>query len=340
MKRSPNLILFLISSFFSFLCFELYLQEKDTGWGNAPLESSKILHHAHPKNYRYKFYMVGESEESNHLVYYNSDGLRADTQNLKKKNDDNKIAFMGDSFTEAGQVSYAQSFPGIVDYNSDAIVKNYGVSSYSPILYLLQWRKEVKDFAPDHVILQLYQNDIGDDLYYWDRSIKDEEGNILAVPGRDATLMRKILRKSYTLRFFRKLYIQLKWRYHNDEKNIYNVGGFIEPVIKVTPLSYNTVLELKNEVEISGAQFTLMVIPSKFNAQTKNIRNKKEEFSDQWKVFCENENINFIDLVKTFRNNVKIDSISKSPFFEYDIHLNSFGHSIIGNELINYLQID
>ena len=42
---------------------------------------------------------------------------------------------MGDSFTEAGQVAYANSFVGLLDASAKGVatVKNYGVSSYSPL---------------------------------------------------------------------------------------------------------------------------------------------------------------------------------------------------------------
>ena len=68
---------------------------------------------------------------------------------------------MGDSFIEATQVSYPDSFVGrLAKYGSArTVVRNFGVTSYSPIFYVLQWRHHVKRFRPTHVFVLLFSND-------------------------------------------------------------------------------------------------------------------------------------------------------------------------------------
>ena len=67
---------------------------------------------------------------------------------------------MGDGFTEANSVSWAQSFVGLIESkNSNLSVRNFGVASYSPVIFLVQMNNEVKSFQPTDVVVQIFEND-------------------------------------------------------------------------------------------------------------------------------------------------------------------------------------
>ncbi|MGB5708291.1 MAG: SGNH/GDSL hydrolase family protein [Arenicellales bacterium] len=159
-----------------------------------------------------------------------------------------RIAFLGDSFTEAVQVAYENSFVGLLDKNSDCAVRNYGTSSYSPIFYLLQWRQAVRSFEPSLVILQLYSNDIYSDQMYSKNSRKNEKGEVIAIPGHSGGWVTKQLRKSYLARLIRKTQLQLQWIYENWGKVQVVTGGVVEENSDISELSAELVKKLANEV--------------------------------------------------------------------------------------------
>ena len=60
-------------------------------------------------------------------------------------------------------------------------VENYRTSSYSPALYLLQWRTRIRDRAPTHVFLMLFGNDIRNDEEMTAIAELDTSGDIVTL---------------------------------------------------------------------------------------------------------------------------------------------------------------
>jgi len=123
---------------------ELVLRVLDFGPGHAPLDPDRLLHHVHPKSYSY-FAYSRTGEYDGFRVHYDADGWRvaAPTKPAKVR-PGCRIAFMGDSFTEAGQVPFEDSFVGLLATLTGCEVTNYGVASYSPIFYDIQWNTFVR----------------------------------------------------------------------------------------------------------------------------------------------------------------------------------------------------
>ena len=334
MKNSSNYILLLASIFICVIIFEITLRFLGIGYNNNPLISSKILHHVHPKNYSFQAYLVDEPDVS-HKIYYDENGLSSTPTNSVKKNIIKRIALMGDSFTEAIQVPYENSFCGILNNNPNNLVKNFGVSSYSPIFYLIQWNTIVRKFNPTHVIIQLYDNDVSSDERFFELAKKDSSGNLISIPGPDPNNIVRLARKSYFLRFCKKVVNTISWIYNNHGKEKHIAGGYVEEDISLSKATKENLIKIKNAIELDNAQLIIMVIPSKFNLKDESISKKKNEFSDEVKLFCEENQINFLDLVKLF-NQDKI-STKINSFFNNDIHFNKHGHSIVGNALLSYL---
>jgi len=211
-------------------------------------------------------------------------------------------------------------------------VKNFGVSQYSPIMYLLQWDTIEGSFNPSHVFVQLYSNDTSEDERYYAMAVKDDNGHLIAVPGPGTDWIRVQLRKSYLVRFVRKLQLQLKWMYENSKADGINiVSGIVEENPSITELSASLVKKLKNKVTLSGSNFTLLVVPSKYRSVTGKYDHNVMEFSDKWKHFSDENEIEFVDLTKEFKreslNGVKL-------FFDKDIHFNENGHTTVANVIV------
>jgi len=238
---------------------------------------------------------------------------------------------MGDSFTLGIRLPYEDTFVGLLDAHSgdEVVVKNYGVRSYSPILYILQWKNLVSKFDPTHVVLQLYSNDITDDIKWEKTAVYSEDGTLLAVEG-EGPFYNKYLRYSYLVRLIRKFQQQFSWMIENraQKKNV--VAGLVEENPDLTEMSTRYVLKLAQEVRNSGAEFILMVVPSKFRLVNNIYSDPDPEFSDKWKAWAESNSIEFLDLVPPF---VEADRDGRVLFWEKDIHFQKDGHMVTAREI-------
>ena len=156
------------------------------GYGGVHMATSEVLHHEHPRNYRFVSYHRSR-EYGGHTVFYDAAGRRANPEDPQGRRTDSDVSVvvMGDSFVEALQVAHEESFVGRLQDAAppNASVENYGTSSYSPALYLLQWRTRIRDRAPTHVFLMLFGNDIRNDEEMTAIAELDASGDIVAVSG-------------------------------------------------------------------------------------------------------------------------------------------------------------
>lgn len=310
---------------------EIVLRIAVLGFGNAPLESDPVFHHVHPADYRFTIH-TPDGEYGGHTVYYNKDRLISDPE-IEDRSEDGttcRIAFLGDSFTEAAQVEFRKSFVGILKRSSACKVWNFAVSSYSPIFYELQWRKIVRDLKPTLVVVQLFSNDISSDGEYYKIAKLAGNGDVLAIPGPGGGWFVSQLRKLYLMRFLRKTQLQLKWisDHKGKDKNI--VEGIVEEDPEISPLSSGIMLRLSGEVKASGSEFAFFAIPSKARYRNEPDDQAAPEFSDKWKQWAEKQNITFIDLVHRFKDAARE---GHHLFYDKDIHLNEAGNAVLAGEI-------
>ena len=240
-KRAAFAFMSLIASTaFALALAEITLRLVGIGYGNAPLETHPILHHAHPKNYTFLSH-TPSNEYGGFHVYYGDDGRTIPISEWKKRSrqleDACRVAFLGNSFTESGQVPFEASFVGLIAQHSKCEVRNYGVSSYSPIFYLTQWRHEIKDFRPTQIIVQLYSNDVGGDADFGKSARFDEDGLPTAIPGPPDEFVARQLRNIYLVRLFRKAQLTVQWWLTQDSQRAQVVGGFVEEDPDISPMS-------------------------------------------------------------------------------------------------------
>ncbi len=322
--------------FISFLAAELLFRWLGLGYGSAPFVSDPTLHHRHPKNY---FMIVHDpaGEFGGHQVYYDSEGLVADPDHVLTEENvklaKHRIAFLGDSFVEATQVPFQESFFGRLRSSAkdDVGMKNYGTSSYSPVIYFLQYKDIVKQFKPTHVFLMLHNNDISDDSSYFTKAVFSAKGEVMGIPGPGHDMWKRLMRNSYLVRCARIAQLKLLWILkHHSEKEIV-IGNYIEENPEISGLTESFVLKLAKEVKKNKSKFTLTAVPSKYRLMSGSDKDLSElEFSEKWRLWAKKHGIDFLDLVEpfheTFRNGV-------SPFFSRDIHFNALGHRAIAQEI-------
>lgn len=111
-----------------------------------------------------------ENESIEHVTTdpfaFRIDSSKPDPQphTLKKPEGEFRIAILGDSFTESFHVSYAESFPAVLERllqtrsTADRRVKvlNFAISGYSNVQELMSFRHRARLFSPDLVLLMFH----------------------------------------------------------------------------------------------------------------------------------------------------------------------------------------
>jgi lysophospholipase L1-like esterase len=294
--------------------------------------SDPVLHHDHKPGWQAQIESF-TNEYDSFPVAFDQDGCRYDPQAAKVSHgsEPNRIAFLGDSFVEAYQVPYAQSFVAQVEkeFGTRAWVRNYGVTSYSPILSLLQWRTKIKEWKPTQVVFMLYTNDVDrstalSDADYLKGAVLDASGEVVAIPGTESKI-EGFLRQFHLAWELMRAYRGLQHRALHPKSAGESAGAFIEPnpdVIEPTP---SILLKMKKEVEATGARFVLTVVPSKLRNLKSETKYEEPEFSDKWKAWAASQSVEFIDLAAPFRDHT---AQHEPLFFSEDIHFNPDGHKV------------
>lgn len=330
-----NIILFLIS----LIVMEIGLKIYGICYGNNPAIADPILHHIHTKNHSFLMY-TPTKEFGGFYVYYDSEGLMSNPNsiNLKSNHTDNKelIVFLGDSFIEAIQVPYEQSFVGILERRlKNNYIKNYGISSYSPILYYLQYKYSISKMKPKKVFMLINAGDIGDDKVYLSKARFSNAGDLISIDGGPKNKLIIFLRRFYLAKFLYLTYAKVKYAIAN--RHIHNkkvINQFVEENPEINEITSSYILKIAEDVKRDGAEFILMAVPSKYNHFHK-ISNDLSEFSKKYEVWAKVNSIPFIDLVESFHK--AYADTGKKLFFDKDIHFNAYGQKILADEIEKYL---
>jgi lysophospholipase L1-like esterase len=338
-KRHSSFALFLGSILFSLLLAELFLRLLGIGYGNSPLESSPRLHHIHPANYSY-FVHDPAGEYGGYKIYFDREGYRIPDPDIKASslNPERKIAFLGDSFTEGNEVSWKDSFIGLIQKNNPSVaVRNFGVSSYSPLIYLAQAKKELVEYKPTDVVLQIYSNDFDGDHEYLANANSQDLRQLTAVSGNERKLAIAILRHSYLARLVRKIQLQIDFLIHAPEKPAAfpdEALYFDATAFERRKLTYEAILQIRDQVKNLGANFYLLIIPNK-GLSIKGQCCATDRLHQEIAVFAKQNKIQFIDLGKAFGSSKN----QRILFFPRDIHLTKEGNAEMASAIAQDLKL-
>ena len=163
-KQLANLLLLLATFLLSILVLEIGLRlffpqpmtkaniDPDLGWFNTP-------------NAEFTY----TRQEFTNTVSYNSFGFRDSEHSQQKPAGVFRIAVLGDSYMEGGQVPLDSVFSKVLEriiqdegYNCETL--NFGVSGYGTDQELVLLKKYVLQFDPNLVILSFSKNDVGNNI--------------------------------------------------------------------------------------------------------------------------------------------------------------------------------
>lgn len=165
-----NLVLVLCSLIFALLFFEGLLRlMPDESVEGYMLHNQNFVQHDPILGWVKKPNEEGWLETSEYKVWLetNSEGLRGPLRKKTKPKDVFRIAILGDSFAEGYTVDYQDLFSTVLEkkLNKHRTKKkfeviNFGVGGYSTDQELLIFKRKVKKYRPDLVIVLFYINDV------------------------------------------------------------------------------------------------------------------------------------------------------------------------------------
>lgn len=338
MSLIKNISTVLASLLFSLLVAEVAFRILDIGYGNSPLERSRIYHHTHPANYSFLMHDPN-GEYGGFNIHYDESGYRvADSShsNTLSEDSENALLFMGDSFTEANQVPFEDSFPYIIGRSYGAPTLNFGVSSYSPLLYLLQVKNQVELLSARVVLLQIYYNDFAGDEEYKSLA-KFNDSSIIAIDGGENSLLSNMARKSYLLRFVRRSQLLIEHLLANSQADpetsstqAYDTFRLEQDVSRENlEFTSQIIAEIDVELTKQGKQLAVFMIPSRSLSQN-NRCCATDELYARFLEEMQALEIEVLDVAKHFQEHHD----QRSLFFETDIHLTASGHRLLAEALV------
>ena len=320
-----------VSTVITLVLVELLTRVIGWGYGYAPIVDHPIWHHWHESNYECVCW--GPHDQFGGFVNrFNSDGLAMSAELTSK--DEPVILFLGDSFTEALQVPESKRFVSLVREKVGIPCGNFGCSSFSPILSRLVLEEFLRRLDTQLVVLQLYVNDLDDDLRYRQQAVLFGQ-QLIAVPGHQVSCLARVCRRSYAFRFSRKAL--LSYRFAQRMKR--RTGGqwgtdswspmFSKPVEQSVDVENRAAFvasigEIHDTCRTAGAQLIVFCVPDRGSL----ARDTPDYFNDYVAGVCAREGVRWLDLVPAFRS-AKVSQL----YFPQDIHFTQDGHSIAADVL-------
>ncbi|XTZ10456.1 MAG: SGNH/GDSL hydrolase family protein, partial [cyanobacterium endosymbiont of Rhopalodia yunnanensis] len=297
------------------------------------------------------------TQEGNAWVKVNKDGLRDKYYTKEKSKNTFRIAILGDSFAEAIQVNLEETFWSFIEQElrncpsiNNQIVEsiNFGVGDYGTAQELMTFKKQVKHYSPDMIILAIFTgNDIvnnskvlsSDDRF--SPFLIEQEGKFFMDFSLRETktyqwrssLRRKvifsIINNSYLLQMINKARITFKNRHsflvketpNNDSFNIIKYLDFMPKLYlenededweKAWDITEELVRMIRQESETIKAKFLAVTLSNPAQVYPdKSLRDKyfqKERVADQ---FSPDKRI------KALGEKEKFEVLNLAPEFQY-----------------------
>lgn len=315
---------------------ELLFRLFGVGYGNTPLERSRVYHHAHPSNYSFRMHDP-RGEFGGYDIFYDEDGYRvgeASSRSVLSADAEQAIVVMGDSFTEANQVDYDKTYSYQLGEVLQVPTLNLGVSSYSPLLYLLQVKKQVLDLKAPLVVLQVYVNDFSNDKEYVEYARYGDDG-LEAVDGGENSLFITVARQSYLLRFIRKSQVLIQEMIALKKKAAQGVvtddeALMIEQLVPEEELltTCGILGEIDTLLASRGKQLVVFFIPSRVLSNVGKCCGE-DQLYQRFVAQMRSRNIAVADIAPYF----KAYQPQQDLFFNQDIHLTDVGNRVLAQAI-------
>ena len=330
MRRSYPLVALAIGLLVAVAMAELVLRVMGLGFGSSPMEPDPFLHHVHPRNYTFTA-QHPSGELGGFPVEYDAEGRtvrpKAFGAGVTPPSTPCRVALMGDSFAEAGQVPFPTSFAGLLEQaaGKTCTVRNYGVRSYSPAIYLVQWTRDVRAWNPSLVFVLVFDNDIREDADYLTQAIVGPDGWPTAIQGPSGGWLVSQLRRSYVARFVRMITERLSWAWAHRGQDQRQIGDLVEENPPLTDLTAGLIRELNRRIAADRAQMVLMVVPSRYRLLAGGMDKTDDDLHKRVKAWADAEGVGFLVLNAPFERAARAGI---PLFFRQDIHFTEEGHAL------------
>jgi acetyltransferase AlgX (SGNH hydrolase-like protein) len=294
----------------------------------------------------------------NHEVHINSWGMRDREHSVKKRAGTFRILLLGDSFMEALQIPFDESFPKLLEDrlresgSQNVEVISAAVSGWGTedeLAYLVRYGKRLQ---PDLILVAMtLHNDVSDNLR--ERSYTLNEGRLEARPVRwtPAADYLKIQIKSVVASHSQLFQLWRKYWYRGymeDSARLlnYRVANLLlskesETMAKGWQLTFQEFAAIQKEGRSIGAETAVMLIPISLQLSesrilrliAKNTLSRAEVIErkpqDRMIKFGASRGIAIIDLLPAFKEWEK--KTGEQLYLEGDGHWNKYGHRVAAN---------
>lgn len=353
-KIGTVLLLITIILFFIILevVIRLFFPISDTIW-----IGDSIIGHKHIPN-KSGIFVISEHISK---VKFNSEGFRDIDHKIENPNDKYRIAILGDSFVDALEVDFEDSFHQLLQkelnekYPNKYEIFNFGLYYFSTGQEFLQYQSFVKKYNPDLVVLFVFMNDpyetcLQDDknptFYFENNTLKQRP----FTPNNYSNIQIFISKYFKSTVFLRKLYYDFKRNLENNQEKQENDG--IPSFTKVFLKNYDNQVEecwnltsyflreLNQQIKQDKSNLLIFIIPNpvsiyeedknKFLSQT-NLNESSFDFFKPDIIFeqiLEKDNISYVNL------RWAIQKQKERVYYTEDGHFNIQGHKFVKDKLL------
>jgi len=287
-------------------------------------------------------------------VHTNSLGFKdSAARQVPLKSDGRRVLFMGDSFTEAMGVSYADSFVGLLDRRLGerrVEVLNAAVSSYSPIIYFrkIKYLLENVGLEFNHAVVMIDISDIMDEAISY---VFDAKGNVYAteLPGAVGAedrfknfIAENTILLSHIRFWFRSIRSRVErarpvqeslnqyrsaWTFDETAYLEYGKRGLTRAAAHMTAL--------KELLDSTGIKLTVVVYPWPDQIARRDLDSRQVEF---WRRWSNQHETSFVNLFPDFINAQDPMESIRTYFISGDVHWNARGHALVAERLLKRIQ--
>ena len=290
--------------------------------------------------------------------FYSNNLALVDRANRIVKPTDKKyrILFVGDSFTEGVGMAFDDTFVGLISKKIDQSkfeILNASVISYSPKLYYLKVKYLLHNVGLrfDELVVCVDISDIQDEIVYESFEPSDSffgrlVDQLLFFARNNSMIYREITKIQDRLNsrpigsWQDKLSLGFqglsqrddfdtqrpKWTYDEEIWRNWGEKGF--------RLATDNMDKLLKLCRALGVKMTIAVYPWPSEFLNKNFDSRNVKL---WKLYCEKNGINFINLYDSFDWTDKPESIITKYYIPNDMHFNENGHKLLASALLKNL---
>lgn len=292
-------------------------------------------------------------------VYTNSLGFKDQScKTIPLQSNKKRVLFIGDSFTEGVGMSWEESFVGILTKDIQNIeILNAGVVSYSPKLHYLKIKYliETVSLQFDEVYVFIDNSDIMDELAYrnfepyYQNTFKKWKYELRRYCFHHSYIFYSII--NYINQNQRNeitkgwnpfsgmatadesakqkddfIEATLDWSYQKEKYEKWGKEG-----LKLAAQNMDNLLKLckSNNIILKP-----VIYPWPNLIQRADINNIQVQF---WKSFCEEKNIDFINLFPDFIQKGKTEEMIDMYFIPGDVHWNEIGNKYVAELIKQYI---